>query len=483
MRTLIWFRSDLRCDDNPALAAAVEAGTGGVVALFAICSDQWSEHDWGAPKIDFVLRSADALRRRLETIGVPMVFVRTERFDDVAERIVRLTADLDVDAVFANREYEVNERCRDRQVEEAVHAAGGAMHWFHDQTVVPPGALKTGAGTPYSVYSPFRRAWERQLEAEGVPEPLPAPQRARRLRGLRAADLGSPMRPSDEPGGKLAELWPAGEVEACRRLDLFVRKGLDSYSRGRDIASLDATSRLSPYLAVGTVSVRRCLQAALRSNAGRLSGGDPDVERWIGELVWRDFYRHVMVGFPRVSRGRAFRRETESVRWRDNDADFEAWSTGHTGVPFVDAGMRELATTGFMHNRLRMVTAMFLTKDLLIDWRWGERFFMRHLVDADLANNNGGWQWSASTGTDAAPYFRIFNPWIQGKRYDPAGLYIRRWVPELCDVPDVDLHDPHRLAPHLGSTDYPMPMVSHKAARIRALSAFEESKRIAGARP
>lgn len=479
MRTLIWFRSDLRCDDNPALTAAVEAGSGGVVALFAVCVEQWREHDWGDAKIDFVLRSAEALKQQLETIGVPMVFVRAERFDEVAEMIGRLAAEVGADAIFANREYEVNEGHRDRQVEETLLAGGRAMHWFHDQTVVAPGAVRTAVGAPYSVYSPFRRAWERHLEAGGVPQPLTAPQRATRLRGIRSTDHGSLLLPSDPHEHQLAELWPAGELEARRRLDLFVRDGLASYSEGRDIASLEATSRLSPYLAVGALSVRRCLEAAVAANDGRLADGKPDVDRWISQLVWRDFYRHVLVGFPRVSMNRAFRSETESVQWREDEAEFAAWCTGRTGIPFVDAGMRELAATGFMHNRLRMVTAMFLTKDLLIDWRRGERFFMRHLIDADLANNNGGWQWSASTGTDAAPYFRIFNPWTQAKRYDSAGRYIRRWVPELSDVPGRDLHDPRRLAPHLESIDYPAPIVSHTAGRIRALSAFEAAKRVA----
>ncbi len=215
------------------------------------------------------------------------------------------------------------------------------------------------------------------------------------------------------------------------------------------------------------------MAAAVEANGGELERNESGATIWIRELIWREFYRHVLVGFPRVSMNRAYNMKTEGIAWRTDEEEFEAWCEGRTGVPFVDAGMRQLRATGWMHNRLRMVTAMYLTKDLLIDWRWGERFFMQRLVDADLANNNGGWQWSASTGTDAAPYFRIFNPWSQARRYDPEGTFIRHYLPELEDVSTRDLHDPQRLAARRSEgLDYPEPLVNHKRARIRALEAF-----------
>ena len=199
----------------------------------------------------------------------------------------------------------------------------------------------------------------------------------------------------------------------------------------------------------------------------------PGIDTWIKELAWREFYRHVLVGFPRVCKGQAFRVHTDALAWRDEPEDFAAWCSGRTGIPFVDAGLRQLLATGWMHNRLRMVTAMFLTKNLLIDWRLGETFFNQHLVDADFASNNGGWQWSASTGTDAAPYFRIFNPWLQGQRFDPAGEYIKQWVPELGGMPAKALHQPEQLARHRESVGYPKPIVNLSASRARALAAFE----------
>jgi deoxyribodipyrimidine photo-lyase len=229
---------------------------------------------------------------------------------------------------------------------------------------------------------------------------------------------------------------------------------------------------LSPYLAHGVLSPRQCLSAALDANEGRLSGGSPGIETWISELVWRDFYRHVIALFPHVSRGEAFRPEADRVEWRNDPAELEAWRRGMTGYPLVDAAMRQLLTTGWMHNRLRMLTAMFLTKHLLIDWRLGERHFMSHLVDADFAANNGGWQWSASTGTDAAPYFRIFNPITQAERFDPAGEFVRTQVPELAET-----RGSATLTPWLhGVARYPAPIVDHAFARARALEAFKRAR-------
>ena len=243
---------------------------------------------------------------------------------------------------------------------------------------------------------------------------------------------------------------------------------------GRDFPDSNATSRLSPYLAIGVISARRCLAEAREANRGRLDGGRAGPATWIGELVWREFYRHVLVGFPRVSMNRAFKPTTERLPWRYDETLFRAWCEGRTGFPIIDAGMRQLAGTGWMHNRLRMIVAMFLSKDLFIDWRWGERHFMRHLVDGDLASNNGGWQWSASTGTDAAPYFRLLNPWLQSRRFDPDGEFIRRWVPELCGVSPRVLHNPAMLArARQSGLAYDPPVCDHAAAGRNVIQAFK----------
>jgi deoxyribodipyrimidine photo-lyase len=251
-------------------------------------------------------------------------------------------------------------------------------------------------------------------------------------------------------------------------------KCIGSYGEHRDCPAVRGTSILSPFLAAGVISPRQCLQAAVA--AARSSATDAHgAATWISELTWRDFYTHVLVGFPRVSKNRPFRLKSDSVMWRSSDADLAAWKSGRTGYPIVDAGMRQLNQTGWMHNRLRMVTAMFLTKHLLIDWRVGEQYFMRNLIDGDLAANNGGWQWSASTGTDAAPYFRIFNPFTQSSRFDPDGKFIKTFCPELTRLPVQSLHDPQKLSEHLhrSKIDYPCCIVDHAVARDRALRAFK----------
>jgi deoxyribodipyrimidine photo-lyase len=268
-------------------------------------------------------------------------------------------------------------------------------------------------------------------------------------------------------------LWPAGERAAAKRLEAFVDGRISRYKTDRELPGVDGTSTLSPYLAVGAISPRQCLKAAVEWNKGKLSGGHPGADQWIAELIWREFYRHVLVAFPRVCMGRAFKSETDRIRWRYDEGEFAAWCEGRTGYPIVDAAMRCLNATGWMHNRLRMVAAMFLAKDLLIDWRWGEKYFMQRLVDGDLASNNGGWQWSASTGTDAAPYFRIFNPVSQSRKCDPEGVFIRKWVPELAGVSGDEVHDPSELPPLVrAGLRYPEKMVDHGEARERVMSAF-----------
>ena len=476
MNNLVWFRSDLRVDDNPAFSEAVRTSIDGTIAVFFICPNQWRSHDWGAAKVDFALRSLAALSAELQKHGVPLLIDTVPTFAEVPQRLLEIARHHDCDRVLFNLEYEVNERRRDERVTALLSTKSIETTTFEEQTVLPPGTIRTGKGSFFTVFSPFKRAWIRRLEESGIPD-LPGPARPGANTSL--------AQPSEVPKNlegfssfKGADLWPAGEAEARRRLKQFTAEKAHEYADTRDLAAKDGTSALSPYLALGVLSIRRCLAAALAANEGHLqSGRTGGIDTWISQLIWRDFYRHVLVGYPRVSMNRAFRIDTERISWRDDPEAFDAWRQGRTGVPFVDAGMRQLLATGWMHNRLRMVTAMFLTKDLLLDWRLGEQHFMRHLVDADLANNNGGWQWSSSTGTDATPYFRIFNPWTQGRRFDPDGSYIRRWVPELADVPPRQLHDPKDSAATLRATfGYPKPIVDHSSARIRALEAFQEEK-------
>jgi len=476
MRPLIWFRSDLRTTDNPALHQACLDADRGAAAVFIVTPGQWEEHDWAPAKVSLILRTLEVLGEELDELNIPLVLREVDRFDGVPELLLGIARELECDALFFNREYEVNESRRDAAVVRRFNEQGLAARSFTDQVLVEPGELRTGSGSWYRVFTPFRKALYQRLEREGVPQPLGTPRRL-------PDRLSPPDRVPETVAGfaSIADrsgLWPAGETAARRRLETFVEQQLAEYHDLRDRPAVQGTSRLSPYLATGAISVRQCLTAAMGESVNLLHRGDQGPATWISELVWREFYRHVMVGFPRVSMNRAFRRETEQIHWRDDEAGFEAWCEGRTGFPIVDAAMRQLRDTGWMHNRLRMIAAMFLTKDLFVDWRRGERHFMRHLVDGDLASNNGGWQWSASTGTDAAPYFRIFNPASQSRKFDPRGEFIRRWLPELGSVEGPAIHDPSLLsANERRALDYPAPTVDHRAARLRAIDAFKRIKK------
>ncbi|MEM6453813.1 MAG: deoxyribodipyrimidine photo-lyase [Acidobacteriota bacterium] len=479
MRPLVWLRADLRLDDHAALddAATRARGSGGdVVAVFVVSAAQWRAHDWADARVELLRRSLIALSDALAARNVPLRLIDAPHFGDVPDALAQLADALDRTALVFHREHEVNEQRRDAAVAERFRADGRDVRVFDDQCILPPGSVRTQDGAIYKVYTPFRKRWldvHAASDASAPQPPIEAPSAAM------ACDPDPiPDRFGDfDPSALRDDLWPAGEAAARARLDAFVASRAGTYHARRDTPSVPGTSELSAALALGLLSPRRALREARVANDDQIDGGDDGLSGWMRQLIWRDFYRHILDGFPRISMNRPFQLHTEAVAWRDDGDELAAWQAGRTGYPIVDAGMRQLARTGWMHNRLRMITAMFLSKHLLLDWRLGERHFMRHLIDGDLANNNGGWQWSASTGTDAAPYFRIFNPWTQGKRFDADGGFIRRFVPELADAPKAALHDPRRLAAWRSdhpAVDYPSPIVEHKTGRARALAAFKE---------
>lgn len=482
MRSLMWFRSDLRAADNPALtracAMADANAEGGVVACFVISPGEWQDHDLAPVRIDLMLRTLRELSTSLGKLNIPLKILKARTMKDVPAQVLHCATEHNCDAVFFNREHEVNELARDAKTAELFTAAGRRCHSFNDQAILEPGSVLTDSETFFTVYSPFRRKWhKRVLQADAV-APLPAPRPQAPI-GVQADPV-----PESVPGFESqvpADRWPAGEAAAQKRLAKFLSSAVHDYKDARDFPGIDGTSVLSPYLAIGAISARQCLAAAAEANAGRIEGGDEGIDKWISEILWREFYIHVLVGFPRVCRHRAFKLATERIRWRDDPEGFAAWCEGRTGYPIVDAAMRSLRAQGWMHNRLRMITAMFLTKDLLIDWRMGERFFMQNLVDGYLACNNGGWQWSASTGTDAQPYFRIFNPFSQSRKFDADGSFIRHWVPELAGVEGDAVHEPSVLPALLRQKlDYPEPIVDHAMARERVLTEFKRADVAAG---
>lgn len=467
-RQLVWLRSDLRLRDNSALHAAAERGP--VIALYLLSPGQWQRHDDAPCKVDFWLRNLRELRAGLDQRRIPLLIRTADHWDEAPKVIAKLCRELEIETLHVNEEYGVNETARDAAVKKALEQDGIRLRSHLDQLLFTPGTLLTKGGTYFQVYSQFRKVCYERLNL-GVPGLAPVP-RAQQALDIASDEVPGQVEAFEPPPAALSEEWPAGEEAAHERVELFAEEILKTYQDTRDLPARDGTSRLSPYLAAGVLSPRQCLHAALANNHGEFETGNSGAVSWINELLWREFYKHILVGFPRVSRHRAFREDTENLKWRHDRKDLEAWQQGRTGFPLIDAAMRQLLATGWMHNRLRMVVAMFLTKNLLIDWREGERWFMRHLIDGDLAANNGGWQWSASTGTDAAPYFRLFNPISQSERFDPEGRFIRRWLPELAGLPGRAIHDPSKLG-LLGAEGYPQPMCDLSATRERALEAFK----------
>ncbi|MDO6788920.1 deoxyribodipyrimidine photo-lyase [Cobetia marina] len=475
---LVWLRSDLRVHDNTALSQA--AARGPVVAVVIPCYAQWMTHGHGANKLDFLRRGLHVLQQALAGHHIPLKVLDCNTFAEVPEALATLCTQLGVQALHFNDEYAVNERERDRLVRARLADSDIRLHRYTDMLAFTPGELLTGKGDYYGVFTPFSKRWHKEIDARRLAlNEAPAVQNAPRdAQGREISGDAIPALPDTlsvdvehGPSEPLeAERWPAGEDAAQERLERFMTFRARRYHEQRDLPATRGTSELSPYLALGMISARQCYAAVLAEN-GSLSDGDVGLTTWVNELIWREFYQHILVGFPRVNRHRPFQRHTEALQWRDDDAGFAAWCEGRTGYPIVDAAMRQLVETGWMHNRLRMVTAMFLTKHLLIDWRRGEAYFLAHLVDGELGANNGGWQWAASTGTDAAPYFRIFNPTTQGQRFDKDGDFIASFVPELADLPAKRRHQP--TADDCHACGYPRPIVDHKAARQRALDAFK----------
>ncbi len=466
---LWWLRSDLRCRDNLALWHASQQGP--VVAVFVITPGTWIDHNEAPVKVDFWLRNLETLAAQLKELNIALRILTVDDWSQVPAALLEMAQTLNAQGIWFNDEYGVNEQRRDAAVERAFTGAQLNCERFTDRIFFKPGALLTQSGTMFKVYTQFRRQAYKRLH-DWLPESVGAPAR-QPDQGLTSDPVPKRIQGFDRATRAQQEYWPAGEAAAAQRLEHFVDDIMHSYEQTRDRPDLDGTSRLSPYLASGVISPRQCLHAALSSNQGEFDSGNPGAVTWINELLWREFYQHIMVCYPHVSKFRAFKPAMDALPWRKDPEALEAWKHGRTGVPIIDAAMRQMLGMGWMHNRLRMLTAMFLSKNLLIDWREGERWFMQHLIDGDFASNNGGWQWSASTGTDAVPYFRVFNPVTQSIKFDPEGDFIRQWVPELRDTPKAHIHQPP-AADLLGAeTAYPQPIVDLKESRRRALDAFK----------
>jgi deoxyribodipyrimidine photo-lyase len=470
VRAVHWFRNDLRLRDNTALAEAARSASE-LVLLFVLDPALLRGPAAGGPRVRFLLDCLARLAADAERAGSRLVL----RAGDPVREVPRVLDETRARLLTWNRDTTPRARRRDAAVRAAAARRGVDVRDLVDRVVFESGAVQKRTGGGYAVYSPFARAW-RARHAEAARPPQRAPRLPPPAAGVAGTALPSPAQLGF--GGDRTRIPPGGSDAARRRLHAFLDGRLRRYDRDRDRPALDGTSRLSPYLRFGAISVRECFDAALA--AGRAEPAlRAGARKWTDELVWREFYAAVLEQHPR-NLERAYRRELERVRWLDDADELAAWCEGRTGYPIVDAGMRQLAATGWMHNRVRMIAASFLTKDLLVDWRRGERFFFLRLVDGDPASNNGGWQWAASTGSDPLPYFRIFDPVAQGRRFDPEGAYVRRWIPELRGVPDAHVHAPWQ-APG-GKGDYPDPIVDHAERRRLALARYRAARAAAKGR-
>lgn len=483
MPVIHWFRRDLRLADNTALEAAARAGgTGdGVIPLF-IFDDAILKHpDCGGPIVQFMLGCLAELRGALRKMGGELIFLHEEPIG----ALVRIAKETGASAVYANKDYEPAAVERDEAARRALAAMKVELRLFKDQVIFEEqDILSTASGEPYTVFTPYKNTWLKHFAGKfGREGPVPGKTRkiifAPAIRKLKDAGLPTVQSLGFESLRGM-EIEP-GESAGMKALQSFCDGPIVRYHETRNFPAIaDGTSRLSPHLRHGTVSPRQALHLAL---AARTEGGASvarGVDIWISELIWREFYQQIIFNFPHVAAG-AFRQKLDKLQWQFDKQHWRAWTEGKTGFPIVDAGMRQLNLTGWMHNRLRMIVAMFLTKDLLIDYKRGERYFANHLIDFETAQNNGGWQWSASTGTDAQPYFRVFNPALQSKTCDPRGAFIRRYCRELKNVPDRFIHAPHEMPlqtqKEIGCVigkHYPAPIVEHEKARNRAIAMFRK---------
>lgn len=472
--SLVWLRRDLRLDDHAALFAAARASER-VACAFVLDPPLLRGPRVGAPIVQFFFESLGVLRDRLRAAGSDLALLE----GDFAAELLALARRTGARAVYYGTDYDPSAIARDAHVTERMRGAGLEVHAFTDHVYFGADDVVQESGKPYSVYTPYRRRWNARFET--APNPPLRSESAVRGKLLARDAIGTTRavpKPEDYGHASSAAYPRAGLGEAKRLLERFLADEAPWYADRRNAPALDGTSRLSPHLRAGTIGIRTVVHAAARLRERSARHAASNVDTWLGELVWRDFYQQLLAHHPRVAHA-PFAEAGHDVPFVHDPASYAAWCEGRTGYPIVDAAMIQLNTTGWMHNRLRMIVASFLSKHLLTDYREGERYFEQHLADADLAANNGGWQWSSSTGTDAAPYFRVFNPTLQGKTFDPDGTFVRALIPALRDVPARYVHEPWTIPPLLqaeyGCTigcDYPAPIVDHATARRRALDVY-----------
>jgi deoxyribodipyrimidine photo-lyase len=468
-RALVWFRRDLRDYDHAALYHALKQARE-VVCAFVFDREILDPlPDPADRRVEFIHASVAELQQALQARGGGLVV----RYGAARDEIVQLAGEFQADAVFFNHDDDPAALARDAAVEAALRGCDIAVHHYKDAVIFEREEVLTAGKTPFSVFTPYKNAWLKALTPFYL-RAYPVDAYVDRL-----APQSSPIPDLQDMGFAFTNLrelkLPTGMSGGARLFEDFLQR-IDRYQESRNFPAVKGPSYLSAHLRFGTVSIRQLAAAAYQH-------GRRGAQTWLSELIWRDFYHQILAHRPDVASGHAFKRQYDTLPWPNPPGHFEAWCEARTGYPLIDAAMRQLNQTGYMHNRLRMVTASFLTKDLLVDWRLGERYFADKLIDFDLAANSGGWQWAASVGCDAQPWFRIFNPVTQSEKFDPEGKFIRRYLPELAGVPEKYIHAPWTLAAAeqtrlgvvMGDT-YPAPLVDHAAQRAQALALFKSAR-------
>lgn len=471
-RTLVWFRRDLRDYDHAALHQALKSSRQVYCAFIFDTGILDKLRDKADRRVEFIWESARELKQALQQHGSDLIVLHGA----ASAEILQLAKKLDVDAVFTNRDYEPEAKKRDAIVAASLATEGIGFHDFKDQVIFEKDEMLTQTGKPFGVFTPYKNAFLKKLNAFYL-RPYPVDQYIQNLAKIAVTDLPALEAIGFERTNLASMKLSTGMSGAMQLFDDFIER-IHQYKSARDFPAAKGPSYLSVHLRFGTISIRHLAQTAWQM-------GGAGAEAWLNELIWRDFYFQILHHHPRVAEGRAFKAEFDALPFLNDPSLFRAWCEGRTGYPLIDAAMRQINQTGWMHNRLRMVTASFLVKDLLIDWRWGERYFAEKLIDFDLSANNGGWQWAASTGCDAQPWFRIFNPITQSEKFDAEGRFIRKYLPELAACNNKEIHAPWLIPPirqqELGlsiGTDYPKPVVEHAQQRALALSFYKNAQAV-----
>lgn len=460
---VFWFRKDLRLQDNRAICLFIKELNPDHKYLFLYIKNNDSYKFFGEMRMAFLKQSVEELSESLSKHNLSLYVAigkSTETFKKLSEKYGRIS-------VYANRQIEPYAIKRDKDVEIILQNAGGELRLVNDNMLFEPNEVVKDDGTPYSVYTPFSKKCYSIINENHYSPSNPLIEKLNRENCIKIkSDKLQDYTPS--------QVLKGGRKEGLDLLKDFYDKGIDKYKSQRDIPSVRGTSLLSAHLHFGTIGIRECWRAALKKI--KQKGENTEIRTWMNELLWREFYYHITYHFPHVIKS-SFRPVYDKLEWNYDKKLFNKWCEGKTGYPIVDAGMRQLNKEGWLHNRVRMIVAMFLTKDLFIDWKWGEKYFAEKLIDLDFSSNNGGWQWSASTGCDSQPYFRIFNPYLQSAKFDEKGDYIRKYIEELRNVPDKFIHKPDDMTPeqkkHFGAEDYPNPLVDHHAAKEFTILKFK----------